>query len=204
MMEKPSNYELMCRKSSEGGFLITEVMVASVIFILGIQVAIVAMGVAESMRLTAVRRHDATHLVQQVASQLRTLNTSDCPGNSNLATELLSDRISGNSLACFGTDSSIGGCEPDYPRSAYEEEDLTSVIGDSIGSDEITPIQDLGEVLMEVGVDATRYRVVWNISCDIPITGNKTVQVTVGWYPFADAIADSRFVSTQFVKGVGF
>lgn len=189
-------------------------MVASVVFMLAASAALAAIGGVQRVLNNANRNADAAYLAQVVAGKLRGAGAYTCPGAYTSALDLLADGDVGApteaELNCFGIDSvGPGVCAPDYPRTAgpaIAVPDLTKVLGQSFDGLADNPV-------VRQGADGTgfpmvtykgyNYRVVWNVACDMPVLGNKTVQVIVGWEPFATAIQQGRTVQTRFYKGEG-
>ncbi len=190
------------------GFTLTEVMVASVIFLGGVAAALQAIGAAESQRGDNNRRRDATFIAEQVVARLRSMGTNSCPGGYSISTDLLADPSGGAptdaELTCFGTDAAgLGSCQPDYPRSTFGTADLDFVIGGlAAGAGELVWRTWATAPVPQVVYRNNPFRVTWNAACDLPLPGSKTVRVTVGWGDLTDAIDDGRYVAVEFIRGL--
>lgn len=195
----------------ERGFTLVEVLVASVILMVGIQGALAGVGITREIRTSAMQRGVAVTLASRVISTLTSNTSSDsCTGGSS-SSDLLRDlQVMGPGrsaeLLCFGPN-----CQPDYPRGGQLAADLTAVLGAQTTAGRL-PIQVrvpgavYPDVAMdhEVRVDGRSYRVVWNIICGQPFPPSQRIGVLVLWPPYSNAIAQGRFVLSEMQKGNGF
>ncbi len=186
---------------SSSGFTLVEVSVAALVLALGLNFSFTAINWAQTQSADADRASAATELAQTVRSALMTSATAGCPG-----TGLLADLDGGGAatLSCIGGDASSGfDCDPDHPVDASE---LNWVLGTSVagGTDQLVVVPDSGSTPadLEVRYRGTAYRVVWNVACDVPVTGNRAVELVVGW-DGGDSIANNRFVRVSFSKANG-
>ena len=195
----------------EQGFTLVEVLVASVILMVGIQGALAGVGITREIRTSAMQRGVAVTLADRVINTLTATTSSDsCTGGSS-SSDLLQDlQVMGPGrsaeLLCFGPN-----CQPDYPRGGQIAADLTAVLGAQTTTGRL-PIEVRvpgsvypdGAMDHEVRVDGRSYRVVWNVICGQPFPSSQRVGVMVLWPPYTNAIVQGRFVLSEMQKGSGF
>lgn len=195
----------------QAGFTLVEVLVASVILLMGIQGALAGVGITREVRTSAMQRGVAVTLADRVSNALTSTTSSDSCTGGSFSSDLLRDlQVMGPGrsaeLLCFGPN-----CTPDYPRGGQIAADLAAVLGaqTTVGRLPIeirVPGNVYPDVAMdhEVRVDGRSYRVVWNVICGQPFPSSQRVGVLVLWPPYTNAIAQGRFVLSELQKGSGF
>lgn len=188
-------------RSANHGFTLTEVMVASVVFLFGFQAATLGFGLARQQQAEAEHMRAAIDIATQMRTRLLARGDTSC-GGAGVAVELTRDRIDDNSLICLGVDGAISAslaqCSFDHPQD-QQEMDIALGIERTDGARELFRYSNLAPYDVSYG-PAGPYRAVWNVHCATVdgVNTAKTVQVVVAWPPLSNAFQEGRYIRLRY------